>query len=98
MGEWKTVYADEVEGRWVTLKVYETENDEDGEEGLAVRATVAPGRTAAQNNEQKPPTEADAEDSSITLDPDQVGDLEEELVEIGFSAEPAARIVGKVPV
>jgi hypothetical protein len=37
MGEWKTVYADEVEGRWVTLKVYETENDEDGDEGLAVR-------------------------------------------------------------
>jgi len=98
MGEWKTVYADEVEGRWVILKVYETEIDEDGDKGVAVRATVAPGRTAEQDNEQKPPTEADAEDSSITLDPDQVGDLEEELVEIGFSAEAAARIVGKVPV
>jgi hypothetical protein len=98
MGEWKTVYADEVEGRWVTLKVYETENDEDGNEGLAVRATVAPGRTVEQSNEQKPGAETDAKDSSITLDPDQVGDLAEELVEIGFSAEAAARIVGKLPV
>jgi hypothetical protein len=98
MGEWKTVYADEVEGHWVTLKVYETENDEDEDEGLALRATVAPGRTVEQSNEQKPGAETDAEDSSITLDPDQIGDLAEELVEIGFSAEAAARIVGKLPV
>jgi hypothetical protein len=61
-------------------------------------ATVAPGRTVEQSNEQKPGAETDAEDSSITLDPDQVGDLAEELVEIGFSAEAAARIVGKLPV
>jgi hypothetical protein len=25
MGEWKTVYADEVEGCWVTLRTYESE-------------------------------------------------------------------------
>jgi hypothetical protein len=30
MGEWKTVYADEVEGRWVTLRTYESEDAEDG--------------------------------------------------------------------
>jgi hypothetical protein len=28
MGEWKTIYEDEVEERWVTLKVYESEDDE----------------------------------------------------------------------
>jgi hypothetical protein len=39
----------------------------------------------------------DADDSSITLDPDAVEDLEEELLEIGFSPEAAAWIVGKVP-
>jgi hypothetical protein len=38
MGEWKTVYEDEVEGRWVTLKAYETEDDEDG--GMTVRLSA----------------------------------------------------------
>jgi hypothetical protein len=36
-------------------------------------------------------------DSSITLEPDPVEDLEEELIEIGFSPEAAAWIVRKVP-
>jgi hypothetical protein len=45
MGEWKVVYQDEVEGRWVTLKVYESENDEDGEDAPVVRVTVAPCKT-----------------------------------------------------
>ena len=30
MGEWKTIYEDEVEERWVTLKVYESEDDGTG--------------------------------------------------------------------
>ena len=42
MGEWKMVYEDEVEERWVTVKVYETEDDMDGDEGPAVRVTAAP--------------------------------------------------------
>ena len=42
MGEWKTVYEDEVEERWVTVKVYETEDNMDGDEGPAVRVTAAP--------------------------------------------------------
>jgi hypothetical protein len=32
------------------------------------------------------------------LDPNAVEDLEEELIEIGFSSEAATWIVGKVPV
>jgi hypothetical protein len=101
MGEWKTVYGDEVEERWVTLRVYESESDEDGDDGPVVRVTVAPiadelGEPEQRGNEPKPV--ADAEDNSITLDPDAVEDLEEELIEIGFSSVAAAWIVSKVPV
>jgi hypothetical protein len=46
---------------------------------------------------QTPIAEAEAEDNSITLEPDPVEDLEEELIEIGFSPKTAAWIVGKVP-
>ena len=99
MGEWKTVYEDEVEGRWVTLKVYESEDDEDGDEDPVVRVTVAPLENVEQNEGgQKPVAETDADDTSITLDPDPVEDLEEELSESGFSPEAAAWIVSKVPV
>jgi hypothetical protein len=38
------------------------------------------------------------DDNSITLDPDAVEDLREELIEIGFSSEAATWIGGKVPV
>jgi hypothetical protein len=47
---------------------------------------------------QTPVTRADADDNSITLDPDVIEDLEEELTEIGFSAEAADWIISKVPV
>jgi hypothetical protein len=103
MGEWKTVYEDEVEERWVTLKVYESEDDEEDDDGPVVRVTIAPiddeaGEPEQMGDEPKAASEADAEDNSITLDPDAVEDLEEELIEIGFSPEAAAWIVGKVPV
>jgi hypothetical protein len=44
MGEWKTVYEDEVEEHWVTVKVYESEDDKD-EDGSSIgaRAHDAPG-------------------------------------------------------
>ena len=89
MGEWKTVYEDEVEGRWVTLKAYESENDEEEDDGPVVRVTVAPiaeeaGEPEPMGDEPKPAA-GDADDNSITLDPDAVEDLEEELIEIGFS-------------
>jgi hypothetical protein len=102
MGEWKAVYEDEVEERWVTLKVYESENDEDGDDGPVVRVTVAPiadelGEPEQRGSKPKPVVEADAEDNSITLDPDAIEDLEEELIEIGFSPVAAAWIVSKIP-
>ena len=42
MGEWKMVYEDEVEERWVTLKVYESGDDDEDDDGPVVRVTVAP--------------------------------------------------------
>jgi len=93
MSEWKTVYEDEVEERWVTLKVYESEDD--GDEDPVVRVTVAPLEDAEQDEGRQEP---EAEDNSITLEPDPVEDLEEELIEIGFSPVAAAWIVSKVPV
>ena len=103
MGEWKTIYEDEVEGRWVTLKAYESENDDEEDDGPVVRVTVAPiaeetGEPEPMGDKPKPAAGADADDNSITLDPNAVEDLEEELIEIGFSPEGAAWIVGKVPV
>lgn len=96
IGEWKTVYEDEVEGRWVTLKVYEGEDD-GGDDGSVVRVAVAPVSGVEQNEDgQKPIVEA--ENNSITLDPDQVEDLEEELVEVGFSPGAATWIVSMAPV
>ncbi|WP_114947762.1 hypothetical protein [Microvirga calopogonii] len=91
MGEWKTVYEDEVEERSVTLKVYGSEDDEE-DDGPVVRVTVAPIGAGP-----KPAAGPDADDNSITLDPDAVEDLEEELLEIGFSPEAARWIVSKVP-
>jgi hypothetical protein len=100
MGEWKTVYEDEVEERWVTLKVYEGEDGND--EGPIVRVTAAPieddqGDLKHDEDGPTPIAGADAADSSITLEPDPVEDLEEELIEVGFSPEAAAWIVSKVP-
>jgi hypothetical protein len=95
MGEWKTVYEDEVEERWVTLKVYEGEDDNSDEDPV-VRVTVAPIEDAEQDEGGQKPSAA-VEDNSITLEPDPVEDLEEELIEIGFSPVAAAWIVRKVP-
>ena len=99
MGEWKTVHADEVEGCWVTLRTYESEDAEDEDDDPVVRVTVAALEDGEQNEAgQTPVTRADADDNSITLDPDAVENLEEELIEIGFSSEAVAWFVGKGPV
>jgi hypothetical protein len=100
MGEWKTVYEDEVEERWVTVKVYESEDDEDGDEGPVVRVTAAPigdveGELKQKENVPTSVAGTDVADRSITLEPDPVEDLEEELIEIGFSPEAAAWIMRK---
>jgi hypothetical protein len=95
MGEWKTVYEDEVEERWVTLKVYEGEDDDEDEDPV-VRVTVAPIESLEQGEDEQNPA-IGAEGSLITLEPDPVEDLEEELLEIGFSPVAADWIVSKVP-
>jgi hypothetical protein len=95
MGEWKTVYEDEVEERWVTLKVYEGEDDY-GDDDPVVRVTVAPIESLEQGEDEQNPA-IGAEGRLITLEPDPVEDLEEELLEIGFSQVAADWIVSKVP-
>ena len=100
MGEWKTVYEDEVEERWVTVKVYESEGDMAGDEGPVVRVTAVPiddDEGGLELDEDRQTPSAEAADISITLEPDPVKDLEEELIEIGFSPVAAAWIAGKVP-
>ena len=81
--------------------MYEGEDDEEDDDGPVVPVTVAPidevGELERMGDKPKAVSEADADDKSITLDPDAVEDLEEELVEIGFSPEAVRWIVSKVP-
>jgi hypothetical protein len=95
MGEWKSVYEDEVEGRWVTLKVYESDDDKDEDDGPVVRVTITPLENVENEDKQEPIAEAG--DNLITLDPDDVEDLEEELIETGFSPGAVRWILSKVP-
>jgi hypothetical protein len=102
MGEWKTVFEDEVEGRLVAVKVYHTDQaaDEDGDEGPAVRVTTTSvDEYPAAVEEDGDTLLLEREDISrlITLEPDGLEDLEGELMEVGFSPEAATIIAGKVP-
>ena len=49
MGEWTTVYEDEIEGRLVTLKVYRSDQaaDEDGDDDPAIRVTTTSAEGSA---------------------------------------------------
>ena len=81
------------------VKVYDSEDDETEDEESAVRVTTVPigdGARALERNEQVPPAGRE-EACSLTLDPATFDDLEEELIEVGFSPEAAARIVCTVP-
>jgi hypothetical protein len=101
MGEWNTVFEDEVEQRWVTIKIYASADDED-EDSPLVRVTTAltddvdPASVQSEGG-QTPMAERETAGSSITLEPDPIEDLEEELIEIGFSPEAATWIAGKIP-
>jgi hypothetical protein len=99
MGEWKTVYEDEE--RWVTVKVYKSEGDRDEDEDPVVRVIAAPiegGESGLEQNGDGTTPVAGVASSLITLEPDPVDDLEEELIEIGFSPVAATWIVSKFPV
>lgn len=102
MGEWKTVFEDEVEGRLVIVRVYENEHDEDGDDGLPMRVVAAP----IDNHADEPEEPKDGQTlvarpkmagGPITLEPSTLDDLEEGLIEVGFSPKAAAWIVDKVP-
>jgi hypothetical protein len=100
MGEWTIVFDGEVEGRLVTVKVYKSEVDEDEDAEPAVRVTtISPEDALAlqPNDGQTLLAAPEAAGASITLDPAIFSDLEEELIEVGFSLEAAARIVRTVP-
>jgi len=102
MGEWKTVFEDEVEGRLVTVRVYETEQDEDEDDGLPMRVVATPVDDYEDGPEQSEEgqtlaTKPKVADGPITLEPSTLDDLEEGLIEVGFSPKAAAWIAEKIP-
>ena len=55
MGEWKTVFDEEVEGRPAVVNVYDSEDDEteDGEPAVCVTTVpIGDGARALERNEQ----------------------------------------------
>ena len=104
MGEWATVYEDEIEGRLVTLKVYHSDQaaDDDGDDGPAIRVTTTSVEdySSALDEDKDADTllvEREVTARPITLEPYSLEDLEGELMEVGFSPEAAAQIASKVP-
>ncbi len=103
MGEWNTVFDDEVEGRQVAVKVYQTsaEADQD-DEGPAVRITTTSiGEFPGMSEEDDGDTlliERQEAARFVILEPYGLEDLEGELMEVGFSPEAATMIARKVPV
>lgn len=104
MGEWNTVFEGEVEGRLVTVKVYQStdEGDREDDGGPAVRVTTTsvddyPGILEEEDGDTLL-VEREEAGRLVTLEPYSLNDLEGELMEVGFSPEAAATIVRKVPV
>jgi hypothetical protein len=98
MGERKIIVDGEIEGPPV-VKVYNVEDDNAKNGEPAVHVTTVPigdGASTLERNEQVPPAGPE-EACSLTLDPATFDDLEEELIEVGFSPEAATRIVSTVP-
>jgi hypothetical protein len=102
MGGWKTVFEDEVEGRLVTVKVYESKEPEDQHEAPAVRVTTtfldAYEDVLEPTQDSHPPILVpEVVGRTITLEPYNLDDLEGELIEVGFRPEAAVSIVSKIP-
>jgi hypothetical protein len=102
MGGWKTVFEDEVEGRLVTVKVYESDEPEDQHEAPAVRVTTT--FLAAYEDALEPIQDShppilvpEVASRTITLEPYNLDDLEGELIEVGFRPEADVSIVSKIP-
>jgi hypothetical protein len=103
MGEWKTVFEDEVEGRLITIKAYQSEEadgEDDGPTPVRVITTSVDDYPGVLEEEDGDTLLVEREDAGrlITLEPDSLDDLEGELMEVGFSPEAAANIASKVPV
>jgi hypothetical protein len=77
-------------------------DDEDDDEAPLVRVTAAlfdddePALVQSEGG-QRLMVERETAGSAVTLEPDPIEDLEEELIEIGFSPEAAAWIARRVP-
>lgn len=102
MGAWNTVFEDEVEGRLVTVKVYESDEPEDQDEAPAVRVTTtfldAYEDTLEPTQDIHAPIRVpEVAGRTITLEPSSLDDLEGELIEVGFRPEAAVSIVSKIP-
>jgi hypothetical protein len=103
MGAWAIVFEDEVEGRLVTVKVYQSDEPEDQDEAPAVRVITTAidegaGRSEVISDGEAVARETRASDRTITLEPYSLDDLEGELVELGFRPEAAVSIIRKIPV
>jgi len=97
MEEWETLFEGEVEGRPVKL---EMNTDEDGNRSVKVTTIGAEdeggsfeglGEDAGDLASPQPAV------SPIVVEPDELADLEEELLELGFSDEAAGEIARHVP-
>ncbi|PVE20862.1 hypothetical protein DC522_29905 [Microvirga sp. KLBC 81] len=104
MDEWQTVFEDEIEGRLVTVQVYQSYEAADGneDEGPPVRVTTTsvddyPGVLEEEDGDNSD-FKRDGSGASITLEPCSLDDLEGELMEVGFSPEAATTIASKIPV
>jgi hypothetical protein len=103
MGAWNTVFEDEVEGRLVTVKVYESGEPEDRDESPALRIITTSiddceGMLSQSESAQTLLLAPEMAGRTITLEPYSLDDLEGELIEVGFRPEAAVSIVSKIPV
>jgi hypothetical protein len=100
VGEWKTIFDDDIEGRPVEIKVYEAQGETEDEYKAVRVTTIFKGdESKLRQNEEGRRTLSSgpaAAGNAITLEPDTLNNLEEELVEIGFSPDAAAQIASKV--
>ncbi|WP_262029497.1 hypothetical protein [Microvirga sp. Mcv34] len=102
MGEWNTVFEGEVEGRLVTVKVYQSADGEDhedeGDPTVRVTTTTVDDYPGVLEGEDGNTLLVEREEAGrlVTLEPYSLNDLEGELMEVGFSPGAAATIRSKV--
>ena len=97
MEEWETLFEGEVEGRPVKLEMY---TDEDGNRSVKV-TTISPedkgGSFEGLGEDAGDLAGPYPAGSPIVVEPSELADLEDELLELGFSDEAAGEIARHVP-